>query len=94
VFGVWIRAFRVGEDVFAVCKRRFGVGEAVFVDWKLASGVEFDVSGVCNPLYIFGKMRCGVGVEGSGDGLWLGSENDTRLGACPVRLADMTGRIC
>lgn len=70
------------------------MGETVSGVWKRAFGAEFDVSGVCNPVYVSGKMRCGVGVEGSGDGLWLDSENDTRLGAWSVRLADMTGRIC
>lgn len=70
------------------------MGETVSGVRKRAFGVEFEVSGVCNPVCISGKMRCGVGVKGSGDGLWFGSENDTRLGAWLVRLADMTGRIC
>lgn len=80
-FGVWRRAFGV-EDVFGVWKRAFGLG--------------VDVFGVCNPVFGFGKTRRGVGVEGSGaaHGLWLGRENDTRLGAWPVRLADISGRIC
>ena len=64
--------------------------------WKRAFGLGVDVFGVCNPVYEFGKTRCGVGVEGSCDahGLWPGRENDTRLGVWAVRLADMVGRIC